>query len=75
MTGTEYVHSALDVGVWIDGNGRIMDKLSDNKPGFREKFTGKEGSEDNQGDLEVRSVGVIVPSLGKNLAFEDGSKR
>lgn len=72
------MHSALDVGVWIDGkyqNGRIMDKLSDNKPGFREKSTGKEGSEDNQGDLEIRSVGVIVPSLGKNLAFEDGSKR
>lgn len=45
VTGAKYVHPSLDVGIWIDGkyqDGRIMDKLSDKKFEFREKFTGKE---------------------------------
>lgn len=45
VTATEYVHPALDVAIWIDGkyqDGRIMDKLSEEKFKFKEKFTGKE---------------------------------
>lgn len=62
VTGVEYVHPSLDVGIWIDGkyqDGRIMDELSENNSEFLERFTGKEEKQGRKLVKRLWKFGVL----------------